>query len=135
MLGLEIRRSEGKRMGQQHGWPKMVEFPTLAHFVQEVRKSGISDVRVDVFEQSQQSELSFVYYITLTLYVTASDEEGRVLYQYMEALDTTANTEPKYCGDDGLHRGAERMAGVKEELSQAGLQVGSGRYVLRYANG
>ncbi|RIV26648.1 hypothetical protein D2Q93_03730 [Alicyclobacillaceae bacterium I2511] len=134
MPGLETYRTEGKHMGQQRGWPKMVEFPTLSHFIQEIRKSGISEVRVDVFEQSQQSELSFVYYVTLTLYVTASEEEGRVLYQYMEALDTTANTEPKYCGDDGLHRGAQRMVDVREELSLAGLEVGSGRYVLRYAD-
>lgn len=108
-----------------------VEFPSLERFIEEIANTDIRIVRIDVFPESRPSELSFVYYTTLTLYVTAQDSSSLVLYEYVEPLSTTANTEPKFTNEDGLRSAQDKLYQTVEKLNAHGLQTLGGRYTLQ----
>lgn len=107
-------------------WEK-IEFPTLDHFIDEVKDSSVETVRVDVFSQHRASELSFVYYVTTTLFVTALCKRDAVIYEYTEWLSTAAS--------DGKRRDASltepaqaRLNCVRSQLRAASFSVRQGRY-------
>lgn len=106
-------------------WQK-VEFPTLNHLMHEVRESGIETVRVDAFSEFRASELSFVYYVTTTLFVTALCREECVIYVYTERLSTTA-TDGKD-SDVWTEPVQARLEDVHRQLREAGFLVRHGRY-------
>jgi hypothetical protein len=105
-----------------------VDFPNLSHFQEELSDEHIHLVRLDMFEEPQQSELSFVYYVTLIMYVTAQDPTGMVLYEYRELLETTASSEPKFTDEMALKRAHERLTEVGLQLSSKGFVVQRGRF-------
>lgn len=108
-----------------------VEFPTLERFLEEVTHTNVRIVRIDVFSESRPSELSFVYYTTLTLYVTAQDEAGKVLYEYVEPLVTSATTEPKFDDEKAMKAAQDTMDRAVGQLNRLGLQTMGGRYTLQ----
>jgi hypothetical protein len=106
-----------------------VEFPSLEHFVQDVAGAGIDTVRMDTFKEARESELSFVHYVTLTLYVTAYDFSRKVLYEYEEPLGTRATADPTAIDPAFAEAAGARREQVERALSQAGLTVRHGRYL------
>jgi len=107
-----------------------VEFPTVDHFIEDIASTGIETVRLDTFEEVSQSELSFVYYVTLTLFVTAYDPVKRILYEFVEPIGTTACTEMKLEDDLFTERAQNRIRDVELQLGEAKLTVLRGRYSL-----
>jgi hypothetical protein len=136
-----------------HAYQK-IEFPTLAHFIEDVLDVGIYSVRLDLFEEVQPSELSFIHYVTQTMYLTAKDPSGYTVYEYTEALGTEASAASaaggvgsasvdsatsaasaagpdKECRHSELvKRAQERLQEVERVLSQAKLRVHHGRFAL-----
>ncbi|MCF8567210.1 hypothetical protein LLE49_21040 [Alicyclobacillus tolerans] len=112
------------------GVVQKVEFPSLDRFIEELGHENIESVRLDVFSESRPSELSFVYYNTLELFVTAQDHSGQILYEYMEPLATSTNTEPRFADEDGLELANRTRQKTAEKLSSAGLHVLGGRYTI-----
>jgi len=110
---------------------KKVEFPTLERLLEEVTHTNIRIVRLDVFTESRPSELSFVYYTTLTLYVTAQDETSNVLYEFVEPLVTAATTEPKFDDEQAITSAQETMERAVAQVHRLGLQTLRGRYTLQ----
>lgn len=108
-----------------------VEFPSLERFIEEVVNSDVRIVRIDVFQDSRPSELSFVYYTTLTLYVTAQHSSGKILYEYVQPLSTTANTEPKFTSEEALRSAQITLTQTVEALAAHGLETLGGRYTLQ----
>lgn len=107
-----------------------VEFPSLDRFIEEAVNLDVRIVRIDVFQESRPSELSFVYYTTLTLYVTAQDSSGKILYEYVQPLSTTANTEPKFTNEEALRAAQATLTNTVETLASHGLETLGGRYTL-----
>ena len=105
-----------------------VEFPTFAHFVEDMTDMGIENVRLDVFEEVKQSELSFVYYITLTVFLTARDSIGNILYEYTEPIGTIASTDKKLQDESFMELAQGRIRELEEQLRGAKLRVRRGRY-------
>lgn len=106
-----------------------VEFSCLDYLMEDLRHGGIETVRIDLFDSVRQTELSFVYYVTLTLYVTAQDENNDAIFEYREDVASSTNTEP-HCNDEtAIQQGRERLAEVKQQLKTAGFEVLHGRYV------
>jgi hypothetical protein len=110
--------------------PAKVDFPNLIHFIEDVREAGVKTVRLDAFEFVSQSELSFVYHVTLALFVTAHDPIENVFYEYTEALGTQTNTEPEFTDSSLTDLVERRTSEVKEELRQANFNVRHGRYTI-----
>ncbi|WDL99138.1 hypothetical protein [Alicyclobacillus sp. ALC3] len=108
-------------------WQK-IEFPTLGHLVHEVRESGIETVRVDTFSEFRASELSFVYYVTTTLFVTALCREECAIYVYTERLSTTASNGKDSDVLTESESSLTRLEDVHRELREAGFLVRHGRY-------
>lgn len=108
-----------------------VEFPSLNRFIEEVVNSDIRIVRIDLFSESRPSELSFVYYTTLTLYVTAQEPSGMVLYEYVEPLSTVANTEPRFNNEDALRVAQDTLRQTVQTLTAHGLETRGGRFSLQ----
>lgn len=107
-----------------------VEFSTIQCFVEEMAEIGVQNVRLDIFEDVRQSELSFVYYVTLMLYLTAQDPTGCMVYEYREAIGTTASPDRKFHDDVFLHRAQNHIQEVEHLLIDEGLCVRRGRYLM-----
>ncbi|MBX5435766.1 MAG: hypothetical protein IRZ33_00960 [Alicyclobacillaceae bacterium] len=107
-----------------------VEYPSLRHLMDDLALEQVRGVRLDVFEEARASELSFVFYVTLTLYVTALDASGYTLYEYKENIATAASTDPVLDHDEPRLRAQRRMEEVFRDLSAAGFDVRGGRYAL-----
>lgn len=107
-----------------------VELPSLNHLISELEEAGIELARVDLFQSGQVSELSFVYYVSLIVYVTAVDRENRILYEYKHVCDTQTSLKPELDDEVSLQRAEHEMEQVTENLKQAGLSVHYGRYVI-----
>jgi hypothetical protein len=104
-----------------------LEFSSIQRFMEDAEQDHVRTVHLDVFEVSQQSELSFVYYVTLTIFVTAEDHEQRLLYEYAEEVGTVAGTD-RHCKDEAIVvRARERVKELHEELTTTGFEVKHGR--------
>lgn len=108
---------------------RTVDFPSLDHFVQDAQDAGITQVRIDIFPYSQASELSFVHYIFLVLYVTALDVEHQAVFQYQEAYDTQPSLSPDAQNEVALRRVSKRLSEVEHMLARIGFQTAHGRFV------
>jgi hypothetical protein len=106
-----------------------VGFPSLDHFVEDVVDAGIDTVRMDTFAKVRESELSFVHYVTFTLYVTAYDFARKVLYEYEEPLGTRATADLSVSEPMLGEAASARREEVERTLHQAGLRVRHGRYL------
>jgi hypothetical protein len=106
-----------------------IEFSCLDDFIEEVRQEGVSKVHLDLVQNVRQSELSFVYYVSLEIVVTAQSDSGAQLYEYVERLAVVATTEPMCTDCDELARAECRLAELKVALSAAGFDVHHGRIV------
>ncbi|QQE77483.1 hypothetical protein [Alicyclobacillus sp. SO9] len=106
-----------------------VEFSCLEYFLDDMLRSEISSVRIDVFDSVQATELSFVYYVTLTLFVTAQSDFEHTIYEYTEEVDTSTNTEPHITDTQVLEKGNRRIEELKKWFSEKGFEVRSGRFV------
>lgn len=105
-----------------------VEFASFVHFLGEMQDAGIGLVRADVFEEVKRSELSFLYYVSLTLFVTAQDSTGFVLYEYREPIATITATEETFRDDSFVEAAEKRRKEVESQLSEAGITVKRGRF-------
>jgi|GEM_PF-6368954 len=122
----EKRKNHVMRMART---TNKVEFSCLDYFIEDMRHSGINTLRIDLFDSVQQTELSFVYYVTLTLYVTSQSNRRDTIFEYAEEVASSTNTEPRCDDEAALHQGKTRLAQVKEQLEEAGFEVLHGRYV------
>lgn len=106
-----------------------VEFSCLEYFIEDMKRSDITTVRIDVFESVQRTELSFVYYVTLTLFVTAQSDFQHTLFEYTEEVGTATNTEPKLADEAVLAKGRTKIEELKQRLESEGFEVLHGRYM------
>jgi hypothetical protein len=106
-----------------------VEFSCLEYFIDDMKRSGIDFLRIDSFESVRQTELSFVYYVTLTLYVTAQSNFEHTIFEYTEEVGTATNTTPHMEDKSVLAQGQSRVKDLKRRLEQEGFEVGHGRYI------
>lgn len=117
---------------QAHGGAKKmtqhVDFPTLDHFVEDIETAGIDEVRIDMFESVRATELSFVYYVSLVLVLTAADSQEGLIYEYSEVEETVTATEPHVTDELVRQRAQDRMSEVTRALRSTGLQVRHGRF-------
>lgn len=110
----------------RHAWK--IEFSCLDDFIEDLESEGIDQVRLDLVENAQPSELSFIYYVSLDIVVTAQDRPVR-LYQYSERVCTQTTDEPKMTDRDAWMDAQARLAEVKRRLLDAGFQIRHGRIV------
>ncbi len=97
-------------------------------FLENMRFHGITDVRIDLFQSVRSTELSFVNYVDVVLYVTAFDSWNNCLYEYGEVVGSSAAAAEELEADDEfLQRGMERMAEVQDQLTGLGYHVEHGR--------
>jgi len=109
-----------------------IEFSTLADFIHEVKDANIQIVRFDVVEKAEQSELSFIFYVSSMLYVTAQSFSGRCLYEYSEWLGSAASVDHSLPDDSLVKLVTARTTDVGAALRAAELQVRHGRFVVPY---
>lgn len=107
-----------------------VDFPSLAHFVEDARAARLRQLRVDVFSYQQPSALSFITYMSLVLYVTGFDAEHQVLYQYKEVFDTKPSVEADEIDEVAVRRVTKRMEDLARALRNAGFDTAYGRFVV-----
>ncbi|MCL6444835.1 MAG: hypothetical protein K6T83_15500 [Alicyclobacillus sp.] len=108
-----------------------IEFSCLDDFIEDVQAEGIVKVHLDLLENVHASELSFIYYVSLDIVVTAqADHKGRV-YEYSERVSVQTTDEPKVTDLDALAKAQTRLAEVKRRLTEAGFQTRHGRIVAR----
>lgn len=106
-----------------------VTFPNLDHFLAEVADTAIDTVRADVFPMVTPSDLSFVYHITMTLYVTAVDPETALILEYAEPLATDVTTDLSVAPP--LDAAVEaRLSEVEESILTVAPIIRRGRYVV-----
>lgn len=107
-----------------------LEFSSIESFIEDARADHVDTVHLDVFEVSQQSELSFVYYVTLTVFVTAEDEAQRLLYEYSEEIGTVASTD-RHCTDETIvHQAKARVQELGQVIATQGFEVRHGRLTV-----
>jgi hypothetical protein len=106
-----------------------VAFSCLEYFIDDMSRSGIELLRTDLFETVHQTELSFVYYVTLTLFVTAQSTFEHTIFEYAEEIGTATNTTPHMEDAAVLNQGRTRIAELERRLGEAGFEVRHGRYV------
>jgi hypothetical protein len=94
-----------------------------------MRRSGIEVLRLDLFENVHQTELSFVYYVTLTLFVTAQSSFEHTIFEYAEEIGTATSTAPHMEDAAVLNQGRSRIEELKRRLEEEGFEVRHGRYV------
>ena len=110
--------------------PTKVEFPSLDHFLDDIAASEVETVRMDVFEMVRASELSFVHYVTLMLYVTAQEPATSTIYEYAEPIATLISSD-EVLDDEAASRAAEaRMREVSERVKQIVPRIRHGRYTI-----
>ena len=97
-------------------------------FLENMRFHGITDIRIDLFQSVRSTELSFVNYVDVVLYVTAFDSWNNCLYEYEEVVGSSAAAAEELEADDEfLQRGMERMAEVQDQLTGLHYHVEHGR--------
>lgn len=106
-----------------------VDFPAVDHFIEDARNAGVSEVRIDLFPSARVSELSFVYYVSLLLYVTALDPKNSLIYEYKEVLETTAALESGMTDEFAIQPGTDRLVEIEELFRQSGFSTAHGRFV------
>lgn len=100
----------------------------LEFFLENMRFHQISDVRIDLFQSLRGSELSFVNYVDVVLYVTAFDAWNHCLYEYEEVVGSCATGAEELVADEEvLQEGMGRMLKVQDELTGLGYHVEHGR--------
>lgn len=110
--------------------PTKVEFPSLDHFLDDIAASEIETVRMDVFEMVRASELSFVHYVTLMLYVTAQEPTTSTIYEYAEPIATLVSSD-EIVDDETAARAAQaRMQEVSERVKQIVPRIRHGRFTI-----
>lgn len=81
-----------------------------------------------MFQSVRSTELSFVNYVDVVLYVTAFDSWNNYLYEYEEVAGSSPAAADELAADDEvLQRGLARMAEVQEQLTHLGYHVEHGR--------
>lgn len=108
---------------------RTVDFPSLEHFMEDVLDAGVAQVRVDVFAFSQPSELSFLYYMSFVLFVTALDAAHQSVYEYKEVYGTKPSASPEVMDEVAVRRVNKRREEVMEILHKAGFRTAHGRFV------
>ncbi|SFU64491.1 hypothetical protein [Alicyclobacillus macrosporangiidus] len=111
--------------------PVKVAFSDLDSLLDELLQCGIRTARLDLFRVIRQSELSFVHYVTWTLYVTAWDPERGTLYEYQEAAGTTVSTDP--LAEDAVEPLAprQRLETLRRRMQEQSIEVRRGRFVIQ----
>lgn len=128
---MQRTNSRGQSFGKGSNTTTKIEFSALADFIEEVRAAKIDVVRFDVFETAEKSELSFIYYVTVTMYVTAQSFSGRTLYEYREWLGTAPSAD-RHFQDDVLEKLVQaRSSEVRTVLAAASCTVKAGRFVIQ----
>ncbi|KPV42244.1 hypothetical protein [Alicyclobacillus ferrooxydans] len=107
-----------------------LEFSSLSRFMEDASEDHVHTVHLDIFEVAQQSELSFVYYVTVTVFVTAEDVEQRLLYEYAEDIDTVASTDRKCRDEQILDCAKQRIKEIEQVLRDEGFEVRHGRLTV-----
>ena len=107
-----------------------LEFSSIERFMEDAEDDHVRTVHLDVFEVSQQSELSFVYYVTLTVFVTAEDDVQKLLYEYSEEVGTVASTDRRCSDETMVLRARQRIAELEELLVTNGFDVKHGRLTV-----
>ncbi|QSO46268.1 hypothetical protein [Alicyclobacillus mengziensis] len=107
-----------------------LEFSSIERFMEDAEEDHVRTVHLDVFEVSQQSELSFVYYVTLTVFVTAEDDVQKLLYEYSEEVGTVASTDRRCSDETMVLRARQRIAELEELLVTNGFDVKHGRLTV-----
>lgn len=108
-------------------FPARIEFSSIDHFIDDVRREGIRRVHLDLFEDARQSELSFVYYVGLDCVVTARDPAGDTTYEYIHRVSVVTETEPHCTDPNAMELARKRLAELEETLRAAGFDVRHGR--------
>ncbi len=106
---------------------RKVQFPNLTRFVDTLVSKGTNIVHVDVFEEVRQAELSFLFYITPTLFVTAVDPSGFTVYEYQEPLETVISESRRLSKGTPVESARLRMAELEAVLRSQGFEVQPGR--------
>ena len=107
-----------------------VEFARLSDFITEVREAGGRTVRVDIFEETRLSELSFVYYVSFVLYVSAQPPATHSLYEFKEPVGTVVQSTSTVQVKPVAEFAAGRLQDVEQELRGANFTIRRGRYTL-----
>ncbi|MDI3328888.1 MAG: hypothetical protein QJR06_10065 [Alicyclobacillaceae bacterium] len=109
-----------------------VEFSNLDHLIENLAGVGTRIVRLDLFEEVRQSELSFVYYITPTVFVTALDPSGYTVYEYREPFETVASDKKRLSNPTLLEPARRRMGEIEQHLRTSGFDVRYGRCTVPF---
>jgi hypothetical protein len=107
-----------------------IEFSCIEHFIEDVRKERITKVHLDLKENVRQSELSFIYYVSVEVVVTAQGDDNYQVYEYVERVTDVTTTEPRCTDEEAMEKATRRMSELKEVLTGAGFDVLHGRIVL-----
>ncbi|MCL6517093.1 hypothetical protein [Alicyclobacillus sp.] len=107
--------------------PSRIEFSSIDHFIDDVRREGIRRVHLDIFEEPRQSELSFVYYVGLDCVVTARDATGETTYEYIHRVSVVTETEPHCTDPNAWALARKRLEELEDRLRAAGFDVRHGR--------
>ena len=110
--------------------PVKVQFSNLANFLEEITNLEISVVRLDVFPVIRPSEVSFVHYITMTLYVTAYHSSTYTMYEYTEPLTTQVSADLAMHDEVAMALTQERFKQVEHQCNEVVPQIRRGRYVF-----
>lgn len=103
-----LLRASHHRNQQRHPVSK-VEFSNLDDFIVDIKCHGVMTVRLDTFHYARQSELSFVQYVDLTLYVTAVDSRNSTMYEYSELIGTSVSIEANVIEEPLLEKARQRL--------------------------
>ncbi|WP_029422270.1 hypothetical protein [Alicyclobacillus macrosporangiidus] len=119
-----------RQFGCSDALPVKVAFSDLDSLIDELLQCGIRAARLDLFRVIRPSELSFVHYVTWTLYVTAWDPENGTLYEYQEAAGTTVSADP--IAGDAVEPLAprQRLEALRRRMQEQSIEVRRGRFVM-----
>jgi hypothetical protein len=107
---------------------RKIEYSSLTDFLEDVKANGVVEVHMDVVAAYRPSELSFVHYVDLILYVTATEEPPDVaLYEYSEIVGSCVSTDGKATDASVAEQGSVRIDALRTQLEGAGFTVQHGR--------
>lgn len=107
-----------------------VEFQNVEHFLEEMLDENMTVVRMDLISEVQPTELSFVHYVSLSVSVTAQNQNGFVLYEYLEPIATVAATDGQFCDEVSQQAGEHRLTDLRNLFSNHGIEVRRGKFTL-----
>jgi hypothetical protein len=122
----DLMRTSHHRKEQRHLVSK-VEFSNLNYFIEDIKSHGVTTVRLDTSQRARQSELSFVQYVDLTLFVTAVDKRNCVMFEYSEAVGTAVSIEANDVEEPLLEKARQRLDEIGMTLRMNDFKVEHGR--------